>query len=1118
MGFGDGFNTPGTRGIPRGPVEWGRILYQPKWAGERRYKSGREVYMDGILLAMGLLLVGLGVFMMFVDTLGLMLVGIGLMIVFMGYASARSKVRRMPFRMYERGVTLTEVPFGQGWRRRETLVPYEMVERVHVESTTFQGIGIKNLKASHLGPGGETQDIDIGFEEPDNPLDVMVVFREMTPDKLDKSLDRYVGPDAVDTVIPVPFEDRGGSMRHDASGIIMPTAMMLFMAVLGGVLMGATGADPLGFLFSLVFQVIMYIVFIGMASWLTVRGFLSSVGDNVSVQGDRLVLPRSTLYRLYADTRPTLPLAEVAQVRKALDHYFFGHKAVLVTTAGERVVTRHRLFEQLKDHPWFERDGFVLENRRATRVAGRPLVSINRWKGFALALSMLLLSILVGLAMGEGGEVFFGMWDSYGVYVILAFMAIMLPIYIVARALMAKRAARGEGIMASDRGLMMPDPSGVPRWMPRTDVRSAVVKKDGLGPYIELRTVEGMDKYPLSISEKLEQAGIPVVDDLGLVQSVTITSVAGTAAVPTGPIDIGTPSSRTERPRVTGRGAQLSETPPEDLERDRRKVYVMGVVVIALSAVFGAVQWVIIPMYVGENDALCDVFMGILIVFLAAIGVLLLAMAQRVAPVCVYENGVEWYSLAKGVHYVPWGEFATAQEAEYGGSKMLMLKNESGMGGAINASLPGYDGWVEQVKERVGDPAYTTGEVRTETATRYWAIPLIAGAVSLVIGVMTGLYMNSELEGSTTGAGWTIWVLMGVPSAMIYFVVIMGWLMARNVFGFAKAKFPPAAIVAVVVVMLLVFSVALSAAGPVSFTRYVDIIESPDPGRTVLEPGDYEDQALVVDGPVTVGAGETLALINTTLTFDPAPGLRHGIWVHPEGTLLLQDAVVNSTDPEVGFTFEVHGTARIRDSRIVGTATDPDHVNGEGGLEVYNDDVVIEGTTFENALSASVMTVYCSPTIRGCTFSGAMDEGVEGHGGAPVIEDCQFVDCEWPVLYWNASTVEIVNCTFRDCPRGVGLAQCPATVRDCTFRNITEYGIRWSSECVPVREGNTFEDVGVDEEAYTSYSDLGSTCMAVTVVIAIVVLAILLLMNRKRPPITRAVDGYDAEEDRPGAF
>jgi len=1069
--------------------------------------------MNLLILVMGVVTVGLGL-VLAPDSggAGLMISAVGFIMVMMGYGMYRSQVIRMPFRMYERGFTQTSVTFSQGRKRQEVLILYEMLEKVSIEASSFQGISLNNMKVTYLGSSGSDEMV-LSFEAPDNPLDVMLAFQRIAPSRVDPSLHPYVGPGAEDAAIPVPFEDRKGSTTHDASGIVMSTGMMFFIALLTGMMMGGFDMHPLGFVIAATIQGIMYIVFLGMATMLALRGFKSSVGDSVQVAGDELVLPRSALYLLYADTRRRLPMTEVREVRKAVDSTFFGHKALLVTSDGEKVVTRHIVFQVLSDHPSFVREGFVLRNRRPFTGRGRPMVVANRWKAVLIGLSLLLFSIVIGLTVGGGGDAFFDAWDVYSPYLIMFMLGVMVPIVIILRIMLAKRAARGDGVMSSDMGLMMPGKDGAPHWISKGEVRSAEVKKDLLGPYIELTTAGGIERLPLSVAQKLDEAGIRVEDDMGLIQAIPRSTTPDMVPPPvpgmTGPPPMGPPAGvagpmsagpPVHGPRVSGRGMLLSEMSAQKVESERQKAHLLGMATLAGSILFGAFLFVLGPEFMG--DTICTLFVGIIVVALGGLGVILLVASRRMGPVRVYENGVEWVSIAKGPHFVGWGDFTKAKETEFGGTRSLTLTRYNRPAGSISSDLPGYSEWVPMIMERVNDPAYASGPVvERESATKYWAIQMTLFAISFVLGIATAVYAGSDIAEEMTVTGWQLLLLIGAPTGLGFYFVLTFWMMKRDVFGAAKAKFPTAALMVPVVVILLVFFVTLGAAGPVSLKYSVDIVESEDPGHTALDAGEYMDMNITVDGPVTVGAGETLMLYNTTLTFDPAPGLDYGIWVHPEGTLIMDHAWIGSVDPDVGFTFEIHGDAVILDSEIVGTASDPVNYNGEGGLELYCSDIRVENTTFRGARSAALMTVYCSPIIRGCTFIGAQDEGIEGHGGAPVIEDCTFIDCEWPIILWNGSEGDIVDCTFQDCPRGIDLSQSQATVRNCTFRNITDYCVQWTSDTdpEPVLEGNTYENVGSISKVQSAFTGMGTICTTVTIITAVVGSALLLHMNRKRP-------------------
>lgn len=558
---------------------------------------------------------------------------------------------------------------------------------------------------------------------------------------------------------------------------------------------------------------------------------------------------------------------------------------------------------------------------------------------------------------------------------------------------------------------------------------------------------------------------------------------------------------------VSERGRLLSQMSPEQIVKAKRTDNVFALVILFV----GVIGLLLSMAYWPEGDAIdvafCTVIPLLLVGACFLLGVVILVVVRNRTPIRVYEHGVEGYALVKGTHFMPWGYFSTAKESEIGDSKSLTLKRETGAYFFyLTSDLPGYDEWSGMIKERVGDPTYGVEVVVGGSTRRYWLIPVIFALMGLTLGMFAAFVTRSDWDGLITARGDVFGVIMAMLSALGFFFLLQITLMFNNVFGIAVGRFSMAAVSACVVVILLIFAAALSASAPFDVRMDIPIIRSPDPGHTTIGPGEYVGEDLYASGPVRVGGNEELNLTDCTLTFDPAPGTGLGIWVHENGSLNMLNTTVTSVDTSIGFSFEVYGSANIVGCTIEATAADPDHMNGDGGLEIYSDDVRLIDTTFVGALSAAVMTVGCSPFIDGCTFSRALDEGIEAHDGAPKVTACTFQYCEWPVVLWR-SNATFENCTFEYCPRGFDINSANPTIRGCLFTNITDHAISHSPDSSPVLEGNVFIDVGGETRVYEYDPGWGTFCAMVGVVLALTGLTIVYKLNKRRP----RVDKQDSE-------
>ncbi len=1074
--------------------------------------------MGLVIMMMALALVAMGLFTTVTSTespeASLFLVGIGVIVLLLGYFMFRMEARSMPFRIYQQGFTLDTVSLSQGLKREETLVTFHFLKTVKVDSTSFYGYTFRNLKLVYEDELLREQTLAPSV---DDNLAVMLAFRELVPDKLDKSLDPYVGPGAADEVFRAPFGERGKT-GHDNLNIVMVSAMLVFTALMCGFFLSSmidsSGIHWSIFIFPIAFTLVMAAVFLPMAMFIAEREFLTTTGEQARVQGDVVELPRPFLPLMFVRARRTIPISEVREVRRFLHSYTFGHTAKLVTVRDEVLDMDHGVFEELEKRPEFEREEFVIVNRSSALTPGPPVVEKLKVRAWAIAFGLVLLVILSGLALGPSGSGFFDAWDVVQPIVIAIVFLVLLPLYIVARVMIARREAVGEGLLASDKGLTLPAAQERFKWVPRNHVKSVRVEKDLLGHYLLLTTAQGQLRLPASSGEKLLAAGYMVDDPYGIIQ--VLPRVGGPPSVSRRDAEVEGPSSALAPapPVVEGPGKLLSETPAEEHEREMGKARLLGVALLAGGAVMAVLSFIYSPSFFAEVAIVCQASILTIGILVAIMGMALLQLARKAQPMRVYENGVEWYSLTKGYHFIPWGRFTSCVEMDMLGTRTLILKRGERQAGSISEKLPGFDDLVELVMERVGDPAYDFGPVPIEGRSRYVLLPVMLAVIGGLIGLGLAWMMVGDLGELSTASDLVLAVQFGVPVGLVFFFFILFKLMSKDFFGFAEGKFSTTAVASITVAFLLIFMATLASMGPGAWQPTVEVIMSDNPEASELEPGLYEGQVINVSGPVTVQDGEVLTLVDSTLNFDPAPGLEYGVWVAPGGRLVLVNSTVRCSDYIVGFTFEVHGTALIEDSCINATAADPDHENGEGGVELYNDDVRCVNTTFKNALSASVMTVDCSPVIENCVFLDVRDEGIEGHGGSPVIRNCTFRHCEWPIILWGSDAI-IENCTFEKCPRGVCFIGSSPRLEGCTFSNITEWAVQRSKDSDPELSGNSYYDVVSEMEVETGLEILRTVCTAVTLLIAVIGLALFWQRNKGRPDKTREEQGRTGRADEP---
>ena len=417
-------------------------------------------------------------------------------------------IRRAPFRVYDAGFTLTRVPLKDGMKRRDVLVPFDRLRRVEVVDNSMGGFVYHTLELSYKGSEGEGK-LVLGHSEVEDPLAAMLALAEAARDKLTDKATRYVDDGAFERLSAMkPAEVRGGPA---GAAILLLLGIMVFFSLQMGFLTG-TNMSMFGVGIMLVPLLFIIVTSVPTAMMLARKGFVRTLTPKADLEGDCIVIPVPFMYRMVANIRHTIPVAEIAEVRLALDPHRYRPMTKWITVRGERFSGVLGLFGRFEVVSGFEREGFALRNRGASTEPGPPVFEKSPAKGLTLAFGILALALLAAIISSPFDFQVEASDNSWYPLVALVFVSIALPILLIYSALTSRRTALAEGFLASDRGITVPNAREPFRWISDSAVESCRVGKDGLGYHIVLRTPEGSLKLPLSLADKLRGAGHEVVD------------------------------------------------------------------------------------------------------------------------------------------------------------------------------------------------------------------------------------------------------------------------------------------------------------------------------------------------------------------------------------------------------------------------------------------------------------------------------------------------------------------------------------------------------------------------------------------------------------------------------
>ncbi len=677
---------------------------------------------------------------------------------------------------------------------------------------------------------------------------------------------------------------------------------------------------------------------------------------------------------------------------------------------------------------------------------------------------------------GDYGE---GMWcavtGAIFTLLIVVFYRLFAQLFLGYR---PNRRTFGRGFEATPDELRIPKAQQQLRTVPREAVNSLRVIKDPGGLGILLETDEGVLTLPFSVKESLTSAGYFIADPDGIMAREA---------------DLHPEELRdVEYVHHAERGRLVSEETREHLEGEARTNRYFGAFIVLVGSV-SLILWFFSGAFLSYLGVFCSI-----VAFLAfVIGGTYLVRSRDPEPTRVYENGILLKNqLGRGV-FIPWSQFSECDERTLVDERNYVLRGPGWRGAFIEESMPDYEEVKELVRSRIGDPRYDSNEFHLYSLRRFTLFQVLLAIGTGVAAVISAwlIFLLTGLDPKEPGilfslalvASWLIFY----PVTVLIFVRRKLWYTPTRRFSIVFTTF----FLTALSVLLVLLAVQV---GTELFETSIEVHRSPDPGQSHLAPGEYLGENLTVDGPVTVHAGEMLTLVNCTLGFDPEPGVDYGIWVEEGAVLWLRNTTVGRAGSEVGYTFEVHGSALIEDCTIHSTSEPPRAIDGDSGLEAYSDDVVVVNTTFDRPLSNGLLAVDCSPRLVNCTFVGAGDDAIEAHRGAPQVTGCGFVGCAFGLTLFN-SDARVSNCTFEDCDIGIIAYDGSPEVTDCRFDRGSKLELSYLGDGDPTFSNNTYSEGGGEVEV----TEMGGTLLAVGYVLLLLLSVVTVLrlwtISRKLP-------------------
>ncbi len=570
-----------------------------------------------------------------------------------------------------------------------------------------------------------------------------------------------------------------------------------------------------------------------------------------------------------------------------------------------------------------------------------------------------------------------------------------------------------------------------------------------------------------------------------------------------------TPATRYERvsrepaPRPTtgGKGALLLEESPEDV-RTRAKMFVQGgvgffVLGVILTLIGFAlltigsptgIMWMIIMLFIALGP------------FSMFAGGLLLAFSSKLKPMKMYENGIEGYPpLGTSSFFISYGAVTEITEVKNPiiGDVYLFKTANPMQSISLRKNTPGLERILDSIREKIGRPEYLMRlepTERKEVTSRkvehgIYAGSLVAGfVISLIASII--LFQGENLDVFFSGFG------LIMPSMTMIIIVYATYSMSETP-SFSKfvpkklnLKVPAIIIVIMLVLFFLSGAVGSNLFGPSPETKHI----SPKPASSAVTPGLHENTTIDAHGDILVDSGETTTFRNSTITFHATIPGSLGVWVAEGGTLILDNSLVTTWDPVYTYTFEIMGSATIRGSALYNLWGEWDDY--DGGLEIYSDNVTIEGTEIGYSKQSSIIVVDSSPLIANSTIIGAGDDGIELQNSDARIINNTISSCEWGMYVYSESRAVIEDNRITHNHFGILIEESDPMILNNEFLSNTHYAILYRKDSSPTIVNNRFYANGANIE---TESELSTTniCTMFTVAMAVVGLLVLFHLHRK---------------------
>jgi hypothetical protein len=570
-------------------------------------------------------------------------------------------------------------------------------------------------------------------------------------------------------------------------------------------------------------------------------------------------------------------------------------------------------------------------------------------------------------------------------------------------------------------------------------------------------------------------------------------------------------------------GKPVYEQSEAEMEGDRRTIRRSALLALAL------IPLLITLFYLFSNTlSVCRLNIVVLVLVTSgtcvAFALWMLRATARVRPWRMYEDGIAFTTYPNLVdRYYRYTDISVIREESNNVMGNIVLVRWPGMEGinlhmenprtpdivaflrrkmgAPGESSPAAGRPLAEISTAVSGPAPTTFAPEYFRQEKWFYVGALASA--LVVSALM-IYM---VPPASRGKYWFLPLAL-FPTIAVNCLAVATMVMDLYVRGRKlPVKFNLKLIGGLLLALNLMVAGEAAVADPVSAAlddHTVELVATPAPlsGHPLADK--VSGETLELDASLLVAPGRTVTLESCTVRFRCQSPRQYSLWVAEGGRLEAVNCTFASTSAGAGFGCEFHGAASLVNCSFDGLWGDPERLNGDGGVEIWNDSVSLSGCRITNAATNGLFIVRASPAIRDTAISACGDENVEMHRSGAVFTNCTFRDAGWGIIAWDDSRLRMEGCRMSGINEtGVDLVDSKGEVLNCTLEDIDGSGIRVHRSELVSYSGTTFTDVNQRIDRDSGFGVNIGTCLIMNVMLSVFTIVNILLSGRRRAVVRR---------------